>query len=58
MRVVVVGLEFGAEPAYPELAGRAPFADDVTAADWTATGIAAHESALRGGQRVAGPDFD
>ena len=40
------------------LAGRAPFVDDVTAANWTATGIAAHESALRGGQRVAVPSFD
>jgi predicted dehydrogenase len=39
-------------------AGRAPFVDDATAANWTATGIAAHESALRGGQRVAVPDFD
>ncbi|HEX4256972.1 MAG TPA: hypothetical protein VH089_17905, partial [Streptosporangiaceae bacterium] len=39
-------------------AGRAPFADDVTAANWTATGIAAHQSALRGGQRVAVPNFD
>ena len=58
MRVVVVGLGFSAEPAYPELAGRAAFAADVTAANWTATGIAAHESALRGGQRAAGPDFD
>jgi hypothetical protein len=70
MRVVVVGLEFGAEfvPIHAGaghrsfvssvLAGRAPFADDVTAANWTATGIAAHESARRGGQRVAVPDFD
>jgi predicted dehydrogenase len=40
------------------LAGRAPFVDDVTAANWTATGIAAHESAVRGGQRVAVPNFD
>jgi len=39
-------------------AGRAPLVDDVTAANWTATGIAAHQSALRGGQRVAVPNFD
>jgi predicted dehydrogenase len=39
-------------------AGRAPAVDDVTAANWTATGIAAHESALRGGQPVAVPTFD
>jgi predicted dehydrogenase len=39
-------------------AGRPPFVDDVTAANWTATGLAAHASALRGGQRVAVPDFD
>ena len=40
------------------LAGRVPFVDDVTAANWTATGIAAHESAVRGGQRVVVPNFD
>jgi predicted dehydrogenase len=40
------------------LARRAPFVDDLTAANWTATGIAAHESALRGGERVPVPDFD
>ena len=39
-------------------AARAPFVDEVTAANWTATGIAAHQSALRGGQRVAVPNFD
>ena len=39
------------------LAGRPPFVDDLTAANWTATGIAAHESALRGGERVVIPDF-
>jgi hypothetical protein len=32
--------------------------DDLTAANWTATGLAAHESALRGGERVPVPDFD
>jgi predicted dehydrogenase len=40
------------------LAGRAPFVDDLTAANWTATGLAAHESALRGGERVPVPHFD
>lgn len=40
------------------LAGRPPSVDDVTAANWTATGIAAHESALRGGDRVPVPAFD
>jgi predicted dehydrogenase len=40
------------------LAGRPPHVDDLTAANWTATGIAAHESALRGGERVQVPDFD
>ena len=40
------------------LAGRAPFVDDLTAANWTATGLAAHESALRGGERVPVPNFD
>ena len=40
------------------LAGRTPAVNDVTAANWTATGIAAHQSALRGGERVVIPDFD
>jgi predicted dehydrogenase len=31
--------------------------DAVTAANWTAVGICAHESAMRGGERVAIPDF-
>lgn len=39
------------------LAGRPPLVDDLTAANWTATGIAAHESALNGGDRVVIPDF-
>jgi predicted dehydrogenase len=39
------------------LAGRPPSVDDLTAANWTATGIAAHESALNGGNRVVIPDF-
>ena len=39
------------------LVGRPPSVDDLTAANWTATGIAAHESALNGGNRVVIPDF-
>ncbi len=38
--------------------GRAPRIDAVTAADWTAPGICAHESALRGGEEVEVPRFD
>jgi predicted dehydrogenase len=37
--------------------GRAPRVDAVTAADWTAPGICAHESALRGGVPVEVPRF-
>jgi predicted dehydrogenase len=36
---------------------RPPAIDAVTAAEWTAPGICAHESALRGGEGVAVPDF-
>ncbi len=36
---------------------RPPTIDAYTAADWTAPGICAHESALRGGEPVAIPDF-
>ena len=36
---------------------RPPAIDAVTAANWTAVGICAHESAMRGGARVAVPDF-
>jgi predicted dehydrogenase len=36
---------------------RPPPIDAVTAANWTAVGICAHESAMRGGARVAIPDF-
>jgi len=32
--------------------------DEVTAADWTAAGICAHESAMKGGERVMIPSFD
>lgn len=38
--------------------GRKPAIDEVTSANWTATGILAHESAMRGGERLALPDFD
>lgn len=37
--------------------GRRPAIDAVTAANWTAAGICAHESALRGGKPVAVPAF-
>jgi predicted dehydrogenase len=36
---------------------RPPAIDVYTAADWTAPGICAHESALRGGELVTVPDF-
>lgn len=36
---------------------RRPWIDAVTAANWTAAGICAHESALRGGVKVAVPAF-
>jgi predicted dehydrogenase len=36
---------------------RRPRIDAITAANWTAPGIAAHESAMRGGQEVVIPDF-
>jgi len=38
--------------------GRRPRIDAVTAANWTAPGICAHESALRGGQAIEVPAFD
>jgi len=37
--------------------GREPFPNAVQSANYTATGICAHESALRGGERVYLPDF-
>ncbi len=37
--------------------GRKPAIDEVTAANWTAVGICAHESAMAGGQRIQIPDF-
>jgi predicted dehydrogenase len=36
---------------------RAPWIDAVTAANWTAAGICAHESAMRGGAEVEIPSF-
>ncbi len=36
---------------------RKPWIDAATAANWTAAGIAAHESAMAGGAEVAIPDF-
>jgi predicted dehydrogenase len=37
--------------------GRPAEVDEVTAANWTSVGICAHESAMRGGERVAVPDY-
>lgn len=37
---------------------RRPWVDAVTSADWTAAGICAHESAMRGGAAVEVPRFD
>jgi predicted dehydrogenase len=39
------------------LEDRQPYVDVVTAANWTAAGICAHESALKGGAEVIIPDF-
>jgi predicted dehydrogenase len=36
---------------------RRPKIDAITAANWTAAGISAHESAMKGGQEVLIPDF-
>jgi predicted dehydrogenase len=36
---------------------RDPFPDAATAANWTSVGICAHESALKGGERVDVPDY-
>ena len=38
--------------------GRKPAIDAVTAANWTAPGICAHESAMRGGAEVEVPSFE
>jgi predicted dehydrogenase len=37
--------------------GRRPFPDAEQAANWTSVGICAHQSALRGGERVEIPDY-
>jgi predicted dehydrogenase len=39
------------------VAGRQPFPDVITAANWNAAGICAHESAMQGGIRVEIPNF-
>jgi predicted dehydrogenase len=39
------------------LEGRAAFPDVYHSVNWTCAGICAHESAMRGGERVALPDF-
>jgi hypothetical protein len=36
---------------------REPWINAVTAADWTAAGICAHESAMAGGREVLVPEF-
>ena len=36
---------------------RSPWVDEIKAADWTAPGICAHQSALKDGERVDIPDF-
>jgi len=36
---------------------RPAFPDAPTSANWTAVGICAHESAMKGGERIAIPDF-
>ncbi len=36
---------------------RAPYPDAATAANWTSVGICAHESAIKGGEQVAVPDY-
>ncbi len=38
--------------------GRKPWSDAVTAANWTAAGICAHQSAMQGGETVEIPRFD
>ena len=37
--------------------GREPMPGAVQSADWTAAGICAHESAMKGGERIVLPDF-
>jgi predicted dehydrogenase len=37
--------------------GRKPLPDAVTSANWTMTGICAHQSAMKGGERVSIPQF-
>ena len=37
--------------------GRKPLVDEVRSANWTCTGICAHESAMKGGERVMLPEF-
>ena len=40
------------------LEGRKPVSDAVVSAYWTGAGICAHESAMKGGEKVMIPDFD
>ncbi len=36
---------------------RKPYVDEVKSANWTCTGICAHQSAMKGGEWVRLPDF-
>jgi hypothetical protein len=38
--------------------GRQPWIDAITAANWTAAGICAHESAMAGGREMVIPEFE
>ena len=58
LHVAVVGLGFGAEFVRSIVEQRRPAIDAVTAGNWTAAGICAHESAMHSGQEVIIPAFD
>jgi hypothetical protein len=45
------------EPGYSVLGGQPAFPDAPTSANWTMVGICAHESAMKGGERVKIPEF-
>jgi len=40
------------------LMGKKPWIDEIAAANWTAPGLCAHESAIKGGAEVLIPDFE
>lgn len=59
--IALVGLNFGAQwvPCYrdhPDV-GAVTLLDLATAANWTAAGISAHQSALQEGTRIEVPQF-